>query len=66
MANAITFPFGYIFHFRIFYSISLPDIVVVVADTVLSTKRDKARRIILRLMVTVVIIGNLITIFFQR
>ena len=41
--------------------------MVVVADTVLSTDRDKARRIILRLMVTVVIIviiGNLITIFF--
>ena len=42
--------------------------MVVVADTVLSTDRDKARRIILRPMVTVVIIviiGNLITIFFS-
>ena len=47
---------GYILHFRIFYSIVTPDIVVVVADTVLSIERDKASRIILRLMVIVMII----------
>ena len=46
------FQINHTFHFRIFHRIASPDIiVVVVADTVPSTEKDKASRIIMRLMV---------------
>ena len=51
------FQINHTLHFRIFHRIASPDIiVVVVADTVPSTEKDKASRIILRLVVIVVII----------
>ena len=46
------FQINHTLHFRIFHRIASPDIiVVVVADTVPSTEKDRASRIILRLMV---------------